>query len=84
MPRLNESAVDQPELTAAQIARDLGNDDPLGPAAADLLVYLQDISSHKLIRRHRTLALEAELHLLKAQELVAVLVRELGSSGEQD
>jgi hypothetical protein len=84
MARLDDQALDELQLTAAQIARDLGNDDPLSAAAADMLVYLEDITRHPLQRRHRTLALEAELHLLKAQELIALLVQELGASGAQD
>jgi hypothetical protein len=80
----HEAAV-LPELqTAAEIARDMGTDDPIGPAAADLLAYLKDIGAFNLNRRHRAMVLQAELHLLQLQELVATLASELGADAPQD
>ncbi len=70
--------------TAAEIARDMGADDPIGLAALDLQAYLKDLETFDLSRRHRLMVLQAEVHLLQLQELLASLATELGASAAQD
>ena len=85
MDQFHDFPVTAPEpTTAAEIARDMGADDPIGLAARDLQSYLKDLQSYELSRRHRLMALQAEVHLLQLQELLASLATELGASDKQD